>query len=245
MKTGKKADKKTDMKKILEAAFDIPESKRKEEFIKKICAENVVTEMTMLSFWGIQISYIRKRVWLVSLLVLMAGVWGVGYAGRESIAFVSSILPFAALCVLTESSRSEMYGMAELEMASRFSLKSVLLGRLSGIGMVHLGIFSILIPFVKNSVELSFLQTTVYLIVPYLLTAVSGFVVSRKLAGKDSIFLYMGIAVVVSFLCFHLQKSTIGLYEAETFGWWCAAALYLMFQMWNEFRKRMNGEETV
>lgn len=240
-----KKDKKADMKIMLKEAFAAPKPKRKEEFIRQICVENAVTEMTMLSFLWVQITYIRKRVWLVSALVLLAGIWCTGYAGGESIAFAASILPFAAVCVLTESSRSEMYGMAELEMASRFSLKSVLLGRLSGIGIVHLGIFVILIPFVKNSIELSFLQTTVYLMVPYLLTAVSGLVVSRKLAGKDSIFLYMGIAVVISFLNIVLQRNSAVLYEAGTFVWWCVAALYLLFQMWNEFRKRVSWEDMV
>ena len=42
----------------------------------------------------------------------------------------AALLPFVALLAVTEGTRSAVYGMEELELATRFSLKSVLLARL-------------------------------------------------------------------------------------------------------------------
>ena len=44
------------------------------------------------------------------------------------------LLPFVALLAVTEGTRSAVYGMEELELATRFSLKSVLLARLCLVG---------------------------------------------------------------------------------------------------------------
>lgn len=229
---------KVSVKKVLEEAFAPPPPKRKQLFLKKIARPQITTA----SFVLLQISYIRKRIWVISVLVLLFACIGTKLAGTECMGLTSSVLPFAAVCVLTEKERSKTYGMAELEMASRFSLKSVLLARLSAIGFVHLGIFAVLVPFVKSSVQISWFRTAVYLIVPYLLTAVLGLAAARKFQEKDSVYLCMGMAVLVSFGVFGLQRNVAELYEAGMFGWWCAAVLYLLAQMWKELKKVMNNE---
>ena len=49
----------------------------------------------------------------------------------------AALLPFVALLAVTEGTRSAVYGMEELELATRFSLKSVLLARLCLVGSLH------------------------------------------------------------------------------------------------------------
>ena len=76
----------------------------------------------------------------------------VDYIGKDSVWVISSMLPLIALCAVTESARSKTYGMAELEQASRFSLKSVMLARMGIMSFLHFIIFITLIPFVGKKI---------------------------------------------------------------------------------------------
>ena len=167
---------KSDMKKVLEEAFAAPEPTRKKEFMRKINQPQISTFSFMLS----QISYIRKRVWLVSVLISVLALMIAEYVGADCIWVIASLMPFVALGAITESVRSTTFHMAELEMASRFSLKSITLARLGVIGLLHFAVFCILVPFTCRNALLPLGKVGIYLFVHYLLTTVLGLVASRK-----------------------------------------------------------------
>lgn len=64
--------------------------------------------------------------------------------------------------------------MEELELATRFSLKSVLLARLCLVGSLHAVLLLCLTLLCRGTGAASFGRTVVYLLVPYLLTAYGG-----------------------------------------------------------------------
>ena len=53
---------------------------------------------------------------------------------KDVLWIISALIPFIAMSILTENARSGIYLMAELEMAARFSLKSVILARMEILG---------------------------------------------------------------------------------------------------------------
>jgi len=221
---------KSDVKKVLEMAFETPEPKRKTEFLKNIEQPRISTFSILLT----QISYIRKRVWFISAVIMACAIMSIRYVGQDCIWAVSAMMPFIALCVVTENARSKTYGMSELEMASRFSFRSITLARLGAIGFVHLLIFSVLVFVVDSKVLLSFLQVGIYLLTPYLLTAVLGLMAVRKMHGKDVLYGCVSIAVMVSFLSMILRANIPQMYAEKYFIWWCVFAVYLMVKVGNE-----------
>lgn len=94
--------------------------------------------------------------------------------GKDVMWGISALLPFAAVSVVTEQNRFHIFLMSELEMAARFSLKSVVLARMEILGIVHLLVLLFLIPVCARLHGASVFQTGLYLLVPYLLTADAG-----------------------------------------------------------------------
>ena len=82
----------------------------------------------------------------MSILILLPVAWAASFASENTVWIVSAFTPFLALLLIAESTKSAIYGMNELEMSARFSLKSVVLARLIILGVFNFGIFCIIIP---------------------------------------------------------------------------------------------------
>ncbi len=206
------------LKKSIRDAFDTPAPLRKKEFLRKLPPPSI----SMSSFlWG-QISYIRKWVWAVCFCVFVAAFMWARSAAWDAVWLLSALTPLLALTIVVESRRSDICGMAELELSSRFSLKSVTLARLTILGMANFILLCLLLllPFYQTD---RFLQAGVYLLCPYLFTAFTGLWVSRKIRTKESVYSCMGIAVMVSFVCLNLHSVRPTLYEPAAFLWWVCA----------------------
>ena len=117
------------------------------------------------------------------------------FASENTVWIVSAFTPFLALLLIAESTKSAIYGMNELEMSARFSLKSVVLARLIILGVFNFGIFCIIIPVCHVANSISFMQTGVYLFVPYLLTTSISLYLVRRFRNKEVIYGCMAVAV--------------------------------------------------
>lgn len=223
----------SDIKRVLEEAFVVPEPRRKKEFFKEVGGTSIST----FAFMKLQISYIRKSVWLVSILVLILAMVSKAIMGKDCIWMISAMMPFIALCMIAESARTEMYGMAELEQASRFSLKSVMYARLSIIGITHLILLGMVIPFAKNGILISYIQLGIYILVPYLLTSTLGLMIVRRVRGKENIYFCAGISVMVSYLNLLIKDSFQQIYDEKWFIWWVCVFAYLLVKVCSEYKK--------
>ena len=232
---------KSEMKRALKDAFEAPEPKHKKEFLKELEQPQISTVSFLLS----QVSYIRKSVWIGSVFVAILAVLWADAVGEDSVWVISAMMPFVALCGITEGARSETYQMAELEMASRFSLKSITLARLGAIGVLHFILYCILILLAGKSQLVSFGQVGIYLLVPYLLTSVLGLVAVRKVHGKESIYICMGIAVMVSGLHLIVKGVLPEIYEEKQLIWWIAVGVYLLVKAWGEYKKMIYQTEEL
>ena len=234
---------KADSKRALQDAFAAPEPVDKQRFLKTIPRPQI----SHLEFMLQQVHYIRKRIWAISVVVLgiilLIVCFVERFIDRDVLWVISSMMPFLALTIVTEHARSAVYGMEELEMASRFSLKSVVLARLGIIGMFHFLVVCLLIPFGFYNSTYTLFQTGVYLIVPYLLTTVLGLEVVRKIHGKESIYICMGIAAIVSGLYIILSNTCTSFYKGEYFGGWIAVLTVLLAAIVMEGFKIMKQTE--
>ncbi len=132
----------SNMKRLLKECFEAPEPKKKREFIASLPSPDV----SIMDFLLSQAAYIPKWIWSLSALIFVVALVGAGYLKKDMLWCVSACMPLLALAPVTESGRSQRWNMAELEMSSRFSLKSVLLARLGILGLADLLLFFLLLP---------------------------------------------------------------------------------------------------
>ncbi len=222
-------------KEMLKQMFAAPEPKRKRAFLRTLPRQNVGLWNLLLS----QAAYIRKWVWAVSFLLFGSVVVLAQYMKLESIWVLAAVMPFGAFMIILEFARSAAYGMTELEMTSRFSLRTVLLARMSMLGAAQL--FGLIPVAVVLGEQL--LKSGVYILVPYLLTAVLGLIAVRRLTGRESLFVCGGISAFVCALCPISRLYLPKLYGAESFVWWGLATVLLAVVLMKEYGKTMNHLE--
>ena len=182
------------LKRALAASFSPPPPQRKTVFLRTLPQP----DLSLGTFLWNQIPYLRKRTWLLSCGVLLPAVWGGSCMNPNVLWITAALLPFVALLAVTEGTRSAVYGMEELELATRFSLKSVLLARLCLVGSLHAVLLLCLTLLCRGTGAASFGRTVVYLLVPYLLTAYGGLWLSRRLRGREMVYGTAVLAVLVS-----------------------------------------------
>ena len=141
------------------------------------------------------------------------------YMDRDVLWALSAMVPFLAVLLVAEGLRSEICGMAELEIATRFSLKSLILARMAVMGAVHLLllIMNTFIGYWQGGISL--LHVGVYLLTPYLLVNVTGLFLARRIRGRECIYGIMAMATVVAVFPFVARD----LYREEMFFWWLVA----------------------
>ena len=214
---------KQDMKQALKDAFEAPEPVGKQAFFKTIRPLNI----SQLTFLRIQAAFIPKPVWLLSVFLFGGALAGAVFLHQDTLWIISSLVPFAALTAVTANARSRVYNMEELELASRFSLKSVVLARMGIMGLLHLVLLSLLIPLSSIHGAATVLQAGAYLLVPYLLTTVTGLWIIRKTRGKETIYGCGAAAAVISGLNLISRTAQPLLYETARLYWWIAALVIL------------------
>lgn len=222
-------------KEQLQQAFSVPEPKKKRAFLQTLPKKEIGLDALILS----QASYIRKWVWAVSFLLFGTVVLLAQYVEWDVTWILSGVMPFAALLVVMEFAKSLACGMAELEMSSRFSLRTILLARMILLGTVQLLGLLVAVPMAGTTL----LVNGVYLLVPYLLTAMLGLVAVRKLHGREGLFVCGSIAVVISVLAPMSKYVMPVLYARENRRLWVFGLLLLLAGFVKEYKRTINHLE--
>jgi hypothetical protein len=169
-----------------------------------------------------QLGFIQKWVWVLSAVIYSAAVLMLLTDFPRLLQALSACAPLLALTIVAESSRSTRYGMAELEMSTRFSLKTVVLARLIPLGCVH-PLVLLLLSFGCRNPFAAILYSTV----PFLLTAVLGLSVVRRYRSHEAAYACGGIAFSISLLTLFSHSLFTVLYEARHLIWWILAVVFL------------------
>lgn len=194
----------------LKKAFEPPAPVRKTQFLQKTAP--LPAKLSLFAFLQVQLRYIRKRIWIASALIFGALLFGSLVLSADMIWAVSAFAPLLALLMVTETGRSETWGMAELEMATRFSLRSVLLARLGILGLGSLLFLGLSFLIGLSHSRISPPRAALYIITPFLLTTFSCLQIVRRRRERESIYLCAGVSACISLLTLNLHFSIPGLY---------------------------------
>ena len=232
------------LKKEIKKAFAAPEPDRQE----KVRFLNMLprSRISMLQFVLAQAAYVRKITLVLSALLLFPALMGAYYTDLNTLWTVSALVPFLGLLAVTESTRSAMYGMEEFEMSARFSMKSVVLARMSILGLLDVLLLCCAVPLCRVSSDITLLQTGAYLFVPYLLTVNLSLWITRRFRSKGAVYACMSVAVLVSAANEGLHIMADFVYQFAYIKWWIILACLLAGAMIYETYctiKRTEGTE--
>ena len=227
-------------KEALRAMFAaVPAPSGKKEFLRRQKKPGI----SLGAFWIRQAAYIHKGIWALSLVVFGTAVLGASLGGKEMLGMISALLPFVAAATVTENARSAFYGMEELEMAARFSLKSLTLARMGILGIANATLIILVTPFCMGQGKTDLFETGVYLLTPYLLATVLEFKTVRKIREKDAGYACFGISAAVSFFLLFIGAETAVCYQRSAFIWWLSAAGILAVMLGKELGRRVRMTE--
>ena len=226
-------------KKAFSLLYQPPAPQRKGVFLERLEPPGLSTVEFLFS----QLFYLRPWNWLLGVAIFAAALFLMEAQVPEQIRLVSALLPFAALSTVTELHRSARCRMEELEMASRFSLKTLLLARLTLLGLGNLLLLCALFPVMTWWGKLPLAETGFYLLCPYCLTSLLCLMITRRVRGSESVYLCAGAAAAVSVLCSMWQEKPSVLFQEAGYGG--VTLLLLALMVWEYRRYLICGEELV
>ena len=217
------------LKRSIQKAFAAPEPNQQEKgrFLRTLPQPQI----SMFRFILVQASYVRKVSWVLSGLILLLALFGACNISQDTLWVVSAFVPTLGLLAVTEGNRSMMYGMSELEMSTRFSLKSVVLARMSILGAINFAMIAVLAPLCRIGNDFTLLQTGMYLLVPYLLTVNFSLWIARRTNDKEIIYGCMCVATIVSGINTVLHFVTDLIYQEIYISWWLVLSILLLIEL--------------
>ena len=214
------------IKRGIQKAFQAPKPNQQEKarFLRTLPHPQI----NMWQFVLTQAAYLRKWTLFLSVLLLFPALIGAYYIEKNTLWIVSAFIPFLGLLAVTENARSVVYGMNELEMSARFSLKSVVLARMGVLGALDVFVLCCLTPLCSIGNQFSLFQTGIYLLVPYLLTVNINLWITRRFHSKEAIYGCMGAAVMISGAIGGLRFTADFVYQISYIKWWAVLFVFLV-----------------
>ena len=146
-------------------------------------------QMTDIQFLLGQIHFIRPYTWIGQLAILVVICWifhyliGIGYTDYRILAMISISTPVLLLFHIEEFARICYKSMLEIEMATKYSLKKLLLSRMCILGMVDLAMLGGFILFLNICLDVSLFGILLYSLVPFNFTVI-GLLYLLKYSGS-------------------------------------------------------------
>ena len=163
-----------------------PDPVKKDVFLKRVTAGQIpkAAKITLGRMLLIQANYIRKTVWLTALLLLAAAAL-ITRGNPKSVLQIAALTPLLAFVTEIETRRSYAYGMAELEMTTAFSLRSIRYARFMILGLFDLAVLSGISLLIRKYIAISAMLTLSCLLLPFLLTMTGALLLERTAFGRS------------------------------------------------------------
>ncbi|MDF2513339.1 MAG: hypothetical protein K0S04_3205 [Herbinix sp.] len=190
------------LKKALLESFTAPPPIRKTQFLRTLRFPKTTYRDFILS----QFFYIRKRVWVVSVfIVLLACMTGLlspasinWNADVDKIWCISAVLPILALITITEIYRCTANRMAELEASCRFNLIQIIMARITVLGGGNFVTILLLLIIMNEISAYNILQIIAFMMVPYLLVCGICLWILNHVRGQEAVF---GCSAATGLIC--------------------------------------------
>lgn len=206
------------LKEELELYFEAPKPKNKRSFVRQYG----LPQIDLFRLVGMQAGYISKWVWIFSAALCVLTYMVAEIADPKYVSAVLAFIPFLVMLSVTESIRSYRYGMEELELAARFSLKSIVMARMVLLGICNMVVLVCLMFWLGNKAQMNVL----YIMTPYFLTAGGGLFIARNVRGNESTFLCFVVAALVCLLELYLPWQFAVLFTPEYVWMWLIICIF-------------------
>lgn len=197
--------------------FEAPKPLRKQAFVRQFG----LSKMNLWQVAAMQARYVSKWVWLFSVLFFGAAFLVAQTAELRYVNMMFGFVPFLVMFSVTESTRSYRYGMEELELSTRFSLKSIVMARMVVLGLGNLAVLVGVMLVLKSQMQIN----PVYLMAPYFLTAGGGLYIVRIVRGKESTLLCFALAAFVCVTALVLPWQFHSVYLPQNAWIWAGACV--------------------
>lgn len=233
------------LKQDLRNAFTMPPAERKKEFLQELNYPKV----TMMNFIRLQIGYIRKRVWCLSvamyIFVILGGKMLTNYE-NGLLLLASAILPLLALVTATEVFRSMSFRMAELEMSTRYNLATILMVRMTILMSSNLIILIAILPFAGKNGSYGYIKTGIYMIAPYLFTCLLTLIIINVTKGRNTIGCCIAASSFISGVYFIIINGHLTVFTESYYPYWVIACVAFVIITGREIWKiNRNAKEYI
>lgn len=188
---------KFNLKKELPEAFTPPEPKGRDGFLTAIPYPKLTYPEFVLS----QLGYIRKRIWFASAAIMLAAAGAVCFIPESEMTLVwiiSALVPFLAALTAAEISRSDIFGMSEIESACRFAVPQITAARTLILGVCNLIVIALLTALSGIYTPFSFARSALYIFAPYIAVNGLSLWIFGRVRGQDGVYLSAAAALAVS-----------------------------------------------
>lgn len=185
------------LKKELGEAFTPPEPKDRDRFLAAIPYPKLTYSEFILS----QLGYIRKRIWFASAAIMLAAagtVCALPESGMTLVWFLSALVPFLAALTAAEISRSDIFGMSEIESACRFAVPQITAARMLILGVCNFIVIAVLTALSGIHTPLGFARSALYIFTPYIAVNGLSLWIFGRVRGHDGVYLSAAAALAVS-----------------------------------------------
>lgn len=186
-----------ELKMILKGSLEEPDPVSKDSFIRKVNGIQPARSMSPTRMLAVEMHYIRKHVWILSVLAIVIMLIAVNRLGEDMVSHISDMMPLLAGLGMIEVMRARMHDMSELEAVTLISGKGALFARMTVIGLMHLLMIVITAAVVAGHGGYEALGTGLKLVIPYLITSIGCMEVERTGFGRENAWSCMAVAVLV------------------------------------------------
>lgn len=226
------------LKEELKVYFDAPKPMKKRTFLRRFQDR----KMSLFSLTFMQIKYISKWIWIVSVLFCVTVYMLLNVLGIKYVSQLLTWIPFLVVLSITESIRSYRYGMEELEFSARFSLKSIVMARMLILGVGNLLTLMIMIQMLHGRLGIH----AVHVFTPYFMTTGGCLYLVRTIRGNESTFLCFTLAIVVCVVQILLPWKLKGCYLPDyLFLWTIVCVIGVCITVKESYRTIRMAEELV
>lgn len=229
------------LKYTIKQAFESPIPKHKTVFLNQL----QITRTSSKEFLISQVGYIRKRIWLFSLMtsifMILLFISNFSYI----LWILSAMMPFLALLSMVELSKSMANDMEELELSCRYTLSQVVMSRALILGISNFILLLVGAGCIYLIGQCSLITSILYIFTPYLLTCALTLVSLNFKVGKNSVSICAIIACFVS-LSHNFLILTNSVYLLPQYQWiWCGVCLISLVLLLIQAQKYVKKTEDL
>lgn len=190
-----------ELKNLIKNAYDVEPSLDKKAFLKQYQKRELHMFDLVKQQLGSSIGIINILVGICVLFFYWQILLQMETADFFSMVRISGVMPVVAVTAISGFGRSERFRMDELEMSTRFSLRTVTMARLIVIGVIDMIVIVMELFISKRLLQIKMIQMFLIITVPYLIATSGCLMITRKLHSKNDIALCIVFEACICFIC--------------------------------------------